>query len=132
MQLFDALLGSSSKTKKNLLRQKFLIFLKVELSGSNVFLEIELFNQSLKTKKIHFEIQIHLYFRKIKLEKTCFISSKENCSYILGKEIPKNLFIFQERELSYISRRTSKALKTKMSYISPKKAINKFSKNTLG
>ena len=55
MQLFDALLGSSSKTKKNLLRQKFLIFLKVELSGSNVFLEMELFNQRLKTKKIHFE-----------------------------------------------------------------------------
>ena len=41
-------------------------------------------------------------------------------------ETSKKFLIFQETELSHISGGTSKASKTKISYISPKKVMNKF------
>ena len=53
----------------------------------------------------------------------------EKIPYILGNGTPPpsppNIF-FQETKLSYISGRTSKSPKTKISFISPEKVMNKF------
>ena len=52
------------------------------------------------------------------IKKFSYIFSKESFSYISGNRNPKKIL--------YISGGTSKAPKTKISYISPKEAMNKF------
>ena len=94
---------SSSKIKK------FFIFQEIELSGSNI-------------------------------KKFLTFSQKKPFSYILGNRTfcilgngtppppspPQKKLIIQETELSYISGGFSNAQKTEISYISPKKVMNKF------
>ena len=55
------------------------------------------------------------------IRKVLTFYQKEIFSYISGKGNPEKMFIFQEKILSYISGGPSKAQKTKISYISPKK-----------
>ena len=88
---------SSSKIKK------FFIFQEIELSGSNI-------------KKF-------LTFSQ-KKPFTYILGNRTFC--ILGNGNPPKKLIIQETELSYISRGFSKAQKTKISYISPKKVMNNF------
>ena len=55
-----------------------------------------------------------------------YIFLKKSFSYISEKGNPGKILIFQETELSYILGGTSKAPKTKVFNISPKRVINKF------
>ena len=55
------------------------------------------------------------------IRKVLIFRQNELFSYISGKGNPEKMFIFQEKRLSYISGGPSKAQKTKISYISPKK-----------
>ena len=50
----------------------------------------------------------------------------ERFSYISKSKNPKKFFIFQETEFSYILGGTSKALKTKICWVSLKKFMNTF------
>ena len=61
-------------------------------------------------------------------QKISCIFSKESFCYISGKGNPETFFVFRETELSYISGGTSIAPEIKISYISPKEVMNKFSK----
>ena len=72
-------------------------------------------------------IKKFLIFQETKTIKKLLTFSQKKAFLIFWKtENPKKLFISQETDFSYISGGTSKALKTKVSYISPKKVINKF------
>ena len=64
-------------------------------------------------------------------EKNPYISGNKTFLHFQETETLKNLITFQEvtfqaQKVSYVSRRTSKALKTKIYYTSPKKVTNKF------
>ena len=65
-----------------------------------------------------------LYFRKRKPSKYFLYFLAESFSYILGNG--------KIEEIPYVSEGTSKALKIKIYYTSPKKVMNKFFKNTFG
>ena len=60
-----------------------------------------------------------LYFRKQKPRKKFLMFQERELFYISGDKNSQKIFIFQETELSNILGRTSKALKTKIYYISP-------------
>ena len=62
----------------------------------------------LKPQNFSLKKFILFYPKKRRSEKISYIFSKESFCYILGKKKPKTFFIFQETELSYISRNPKK------------------------
>ena len=67
-----------------------------------------------------------LIFQETESPQNFLIFSQKKAFLVFWEtETPKKLFIFQETQLSYISGGTSKPPKTKVSYISPKKVMNK-------
>ena len=92
MELLSALFSPSSK-KKSPPREKFLYGRKIEISSSN----IKNFLHFLKRK-------LYLYLRKRKPPKKFLIfPSMKDCLIFQKTDTPKKQFIFQEKELSYIS-----------------------------
>ena len=90
--------------------KRVLIFLKMELSyilGRNF--------PSPKNKKTHSEFFFFFFFFSLHFGKWNFLAPNL-----------KSYYIFSKRGFSYISGGTFKAPKTKISYISQKKVMNKF------
>ena len=106
------LLNPSSKKKKFLY---FLIFQEMVLSSYNI-----------KKFLIFFLKKLFLYFRKWRPWENSLCLRKRRAFIFQEMETPKKFFIFQEKDLSYISRGTSKTPKTNISDISPQNFMNKF------
>ena len=101
--------------------KKFLVF--SQKKAFLIFLEIEPCTFQPKLEKISYTLI---------LKKFLTFSQKKAVPIFQETKTLKKFFIFQEAELSYISGGTSKAPKSKISYISPKTVMNKFFQRHFG